>query len=268
MNVIANQLDYDIFDDVNDDVLTEEEYNAYDKIWSVDEWFSYHQKYYKSTLSLSIYYRDDILDIINILSRRLNYLLNAYDIEHSEIFLKDTTLSLSSNNMRMYDFGKYKLISAFFNDSIDRELPYSYNALMLKIVVYVNYPKFTYKQAYRFTRSLMHITWENLSFKSQSQPITAIWLNDKVLTYDGFYFESVPMSKTNNSHHCIKLIRDYMLFTLNTFKSDKYNYFVFYFDSIMSYFFNRDKTSTDMIYKVKRGINPFNDVCGSEIEKR
>lgn len=265
MNASMNLLDNDIFNDIADDIIIEETYHDSIRTESVDEWFSYHQNHYSSTIYFSINYIHGILNIIDIITRRLEYLLNAYNIEHSEIFLKDATLSLSTNNMTMYDYDRYKIITTFrSDDSNSKELPDTYSSIMLNVVVYVNYPKFTYKQVYMFTQALMSITWKNKKLKYLS--INSIWLNDTVLTYDEFYYSMITATNIN-SMHCIRLIQSYILYTFDTLEFDKQHCFINYFESVMSYFFKQDESLKKLLYKVKHGQNPFELETDKETDK-
>lgn len=94
---------------------------------------------------------------ISPIIKRLQYLLNVYDIEY-EYILRDETEPDDfkyNNNAYIYDLGKHKVFSFY-----DMEEYYESVCVELNIVLYLNIPDFNYKDSYNFINRICYAVWK------------------------------------------------------------------------------------------------------------
>ena len=85
------------------------------------------------------------------LFKRLDVIFDSYGIEHSQYVLRSTYYTGKNNTI--LDFGNYQL---FCDDCIeDIYINDTYQDFL--ICVYANYPKFSYKRAFRFVYTMLNI---------------------------------------------------------------------------------------------------------------
>ena len=159
-------------DIIEDDVEEPEHELTLEEAKKIPEQYKYH-------ISFQLYDKDstdkDITFIQTSLLPRLFKTLDAifemYGIEHSEYVLSTWDAEICSTVVK---FGDYQLF-CFENEknNIDEYIIDHY----LNIHVYVNYPKFTYKRAFRFLYTLLNLYKIGKQIRFMNLPTTDIYLN-------------------------------------------------------------------------------------------
>ena len=139
--------------------------------------------------------------------KRLNMLLDAYGIEHSEpLFIDDNVARImgsEASNYKIIDYNHFK-IAISSNDELTKEnLTNSLN-----LTIYINLPKLsTYKQAYKFIYNIYNIlrniwkdnNWKELrTFKLLSASDSLEYIPKKLLIYINVFSFKSSIDKTMN----------------------------------------------------------------------
>lgn len=84
--------------------------------------------------------------------KRIQYVLNAYNIEYEYVFRDNSYMPLN-----VYKAGKFSVLSAF-----NENMFYSCNAdKRIYLIIYLNFPDFTYRESYNFVDMLQSVIWRN-----------------------------------------------------------------------------------------------------------
>ena len=84
--------------------------------------------------------------------KRIQYVLNAYNIEYEYVFRDNSYMPLN-----VYKAGEFSVLSAF-----NENMFYSCNAdKMIYLIIYLNFPDFTYRESYNFVDMLQSVIWRN-----------------------------------------------------------------------------------------------------------
>lgn len=244
--------DLEITDDVikNDDIII----NSTESDRTPTEWFEYYNTHYSDAIVLyidSTVHPDKLTKILNDFAKHLNYMLEQYGIEYSDIILRDDSICYGDGrDLYMYDYNGYKLftIREAFDEAGIHNL-YYYRYYTMYVVIYVTfpeYPVFSYRRAYNFIQSLMSLVWQKSLMSS--------------------YVDKIKIQKPGfNLNGFIQSNRD----TLNILGSDMNNLeeaelidgkiknLPGLFKATIKYFFGECDDLFKMLKKIRRGRNPF-----------
>lgn len=86
--------------------------------------------------------------------KRIQYVLNAYNIEYEYVFRDNSDSNMPLN---VYKAGEFSVLSAF-----NENMFYSCNAdKRIYLIIYLNFPDFTYRESYNFVDMLQSVIWRN-----------------------------------------------------------------------------------------------------------
>lgn len=98
--------------------------------------------------------------VLHKILKRIHYVLDLYNAEY-ETYLSDSTLEYSNfNKMYIYDINGYNVLSTYSSEDRLKEE----ENVDLNIIIFVNFPAFSYKQVYNFCTALTNSLWKNFQF--------------------------------------------------------------------------------------------------------
>lgn len=191
---------------------------------------------------------DDLVDKINRFADKLYRLFDIYDIEHSEILLFDSSVfydicvSGIEDSINVYDVKGYKLFSSHSVYFPSGKFNSDYAYTNMYITIYVNYPKFTYKQVYRFAHNLMDTIWRNMGNK----------FIEKIVLLKPM---CIPNEQFEDCEDRVVLLEINRRFKIhNIYNINNSIDILVYFKPLMKYFFGEyDSKVNEMIDKIKHG---------------
>ena len=220
--------------------------------YTASEQFEYFSNHYEDTISLNISKKMNIGVLINnveILAKRINYLFDLYDVEHSKAILCDNTVGYAyignyMDRVRVYERPQFNMFTTDYEFISGNSINPEYNYSDMYIIFYVKYPKFSYKKAYSFVQHLMKIVWNTIDY---------YFLSNISLLYP----VCVPNLKQNGySNKVAYIYPEHMNNTVNDCIGEEL-WIDGFFRHIMEYFFGENEKTENLISKLYHGINPF-----------
>ena len=246
--------DIDITDDVimsnDDNVFVDDTSDSKKPI----EWFDYYKSHYTSSIVFHIQsygHIDSLCANINDFAKKIYYMLEQYNIEYSEIIIRDNSLC-NNNNLQMFNVSGFKFFSTrdLFDVNGNLNSDYFMNHQMYA-VIYTNfpeYPDFSYKRAYSFTQNLIYLTWNKSRFFTN-----VIWIK---ITRPAFYINGFALRGSWTD--TIKMEKDDLHNLQDTELIDgKIKNYLKLFKDTMIYFFGECDDVFNMVKKMRRDKNPF-----------
>ena len=154
-------LNEDYFKDLeieDEDIVSDDDTLDVEKPKMTIEDFRKLPEQYDYLIKITIRKRNDkettsfLTSLLPKLFKRLDVIFDSYGIEHSQYVLRSTYYTGRKNNT-ILDFGNYQL---FCDDCIE-DIYINDTYKDFYICVYANYPKFSYKRAFRFVYTILNI---------------------------------------------------------------------------------------------------------------
>lgn len=178
--------------------------------------------------------------IPNMLNR-VSSVLDIYNVEY-EIVFRDLTgdeKSMYKHKVENYDvFSQYNS-QRFFNSQIINGI---------YIIIYCNFPKFTYKESYKFIDRLQNTLWKT----EDSIEFILFEITIKPCNLNSYYYEQVPSSIILHGGQLLRGKNDDVIHYKQPYKT-------FFKAAILSFHNTKqDEVKVEKLYRmIKHGNNPF-----------
>ena len=158
--------DLDLSTDDIDDNETFDSYNISDccDLTKLNDYFT---SKYKQSLSIKIAMKDnkniytisDIWEtIIPNMIKKLQYIMNAYNVEYEYIVIDNTSLDAE---MTYKQFGNVNVLYPYSYIKEPGDSLYYDRLRNTYLIIYANFPEFTYKESYNFIDRIQNVIWKD-----------------------------------------------------------------------------------------------------------
>lgn len=185
---------------------------------------------------------NEFFTVLHKILKRIHYVLDLYNAEY-ETYLADSTIGYSNfNKMHIYNINGYNVLSTY---KTEKRLKKEWND-GLNIIIFVNFPAFSYKQAYNFCTALTNSLWKDFQVPEYIySSMLLIYQNPKYVFNNGIDDGHYTFSTTiHNYCSCFAPING------KAYRK--------YIRGILMLFFpGRTKNVLEIMNNITKGIEPF-----------